>query len=878
MSVYPSNRAPFSWLNDTSRDFLSTDYLVAGTTPEQRIRYVADTAGKRLGKPDFANKFYDYMSRGWYSLASPIWTNYGLNRGLPISCFGSMLDDTMESILQTHAEIGMMSKYGGGTSVYMGNVRGRGSKITDNGTSHGSVHFARLFDLEITVISQGSCYVEGTQVLTNHGFKDFRNVRPGFDLLAQVDEHNRSSFTADYHLTSRRYAGELVCVTGKKRDGLISLKVTPNHRMVLNRRRGSKCTEKVWKDYTEIVTAEDMKLHRDNRLPRTTRTSFVGRPFSMLDRLRIAYQADGRKEVDTRRVRFRFKRQRKIDRLKWILKEMGIDFTETVGAGGVTEIAFGPYPDARREKFSDWIDLAAVGFEWANEFINEMTHWDGSKSFRNNPLYDTTDKENADFVQAVASIADKRTTMGGLPARGNRKEKYRVATSDEVYTSGESVVVTREQYDGMVHCATVPTGRLVVRHNGTVTVCGNSRRGQCAAYWPIDHRDIDDVIGRDGRPGIMGPGHPIQKLSFGVCVTDAWMEDMIAGDPEKRRVWAQVLTSRRNTGYPYLFFTDAANRHAPPEYKKLGLTIKHSQLCTEISLSNSSTESFVCCLSSMNDLYYDEWVDTDAVEVMVYFLDTVMSEFIEKARGKYGMDRAVRFAERQRALGLGRLGWHSYLQSRMIPFESMEAMRANAAIQKTIRDRAMAASRSMAQEYGEPEYLKGSGRRHMTLLAIAPTKSSSTILGQVSEGIEPYTTNYVIKDNQKGKVTFRNPFLDKLINDKGMPHGETWDAILKAGGSVQNVPGFTEEEKKVFRTFAEISSLTVVQQAAQRQRYIDQGQSVNLFIDPNAPAKEVNALYVEAWRLELKSLYYQKSVNAAQQLARSVMACNSCEG
>jgi len=263
--------------------------------------------------------------------------------------------------------------------------------------------------------------------------------------------------------------------------------------------------------------------------------------------------------------------------------------------------------------------------------------------------------------------------------------------------------------------------------------------------------------------------------------------------------------------------------------------------------------------------------------MLVYFLDDGMTEFIEKAGKIKFMDRAVRFAERHRALGIGWLGWHSYLQSKMIPWESMEAKRINVTIAKYMKEAAYAASAKLAQEYGEPEVCKGYGRRNSTLLAIAPTKSSAFILGQVSEGIEPERTNMCIKDLQKGKFTIKNRYLEKLLQDKGMNTDPVWSDILRHGGSVQHLDFLSQHEKDVFKTFAEIPQWEIVVQAAQRQKYIDQGQSLNVMIHPSIPTKDVNALIIGGWRLGLKSFYYQHSVNAAQQFSRNVLSCASCE-
>ena len=550
-----TERPPFYWLNEESRQFLSRDYLLPGVSPEQRIRQIADYAEGILGIGGFGDKFYDYIARGWYSLATPVWTNFGLRRGLPISCYGSYIEDDSASILFTASEVGMMTKLGGGTSAYFGKLRPRGAPIRDNGYSNGSFSFAKLFDRMIEVFSQGS-----------------------------------------------------------------------------------------------------------------------------------------------------------------------------------------------------------------------------------------------------------------------------------------------------------------------------TRRGQCAAYIDIEHPDIEEWL------WIQREGCDIQLLYWGVCVGNDWLQQMRDGDTEKRRLWAKVLQARSEVGIPYIFFKGNANNGAPEVYQRLGKRIYASNLCTEIMLPASADESFVCCLSSLNLLHYDEWKGTDAVETMVFFLDAVMEDFIRRVEGIPFMQRAYNFAVRHRALGLGVLGWHSLLQSKRIPIESMDAYRLNVEVFRTIYDRAYNASMDLARRFGEPEYLKGTGRRNATLLAIAPTKSSSFILGQVSPSIEPFMSNYHVKDLAKVKTTFKNPYLQQALRERGKDTDEVWQSIAARDGSVQHLDFLSDEERDTFKTFSEISQMTLVQQAAQRQAFIDQGQSLNLMIHPETPVRDINLLVLRAAELGIKSLYYQYSVNAAQEFNRELLlSCRVCE-
>ncbi len=555
----------FEWLNEYSRSFLGSGYLTEGATPEGRIREIAERAEHILQIPGYADKFYHYMSEGFFSLASPVWSNFGKRRGLPISCFGSHIDDDMGNILYTQSEVGMMSKLGGGTSGYFGKIRHRGAPVKNNGQASGAVHIMQLFESMVDVVSQGSV-----------------------------------------------------------------------------------------------------------------------------------------------------------------------------------------------------------------------------------------------------------------------------------------------------------------------------RRGRFSPYLPIDHKDIMEFL------EIGTEGNPIQQLTHGVTVTNQWMEEMIAGDEDKRVVWAKVLQRRGEMGYPYVFFSDNANNGAVDVYRDKDHRIYASNLCTEIMLPSNDNWSFVCVLSSINLLHYDKWKNTDAVETMVYFLDAVITEFIEKLEAYRDstdrddrqtflfMERAYNFAKENRALGLGALGWHSLLQSKRLAFDSQEAYNLNNEIFKAIKDRSYKASEELAERFGEPEVLKGYGRRNTTLNAIAPTTSSAFILGQVSQGIEPIWSNCYVKDIAKIKVTIKNPYLMDLLEEKGQNTAEVWKSIRDMDGSVQHLEFLTEEEKAVFKTYSELDQLDIVYQAANRQNHIDQGQSVNIIVHPDMPTKDINKIHVTAWKLGLKSLYYQHSMNAAQKFKQK-KECTSCE-
>jgi ribonucleoside-diphosphate reductase alpha chain len=422
-----------------------------------------------------------------------------------------------------------------------------------------------------------------------------------------------------------------------------------------------------------------------------------------------------------------------------------------------------------------------------------------------------------------------------------------------------TVISTGGTADGPVHYARI--------YDTVVDVCKQSeaRRGACAAYLPVEHPDILEFL------DLGTEGNLIQNLQYGVTVGDAWIEEMKAGDPNKRKIWAKIIQRRNEFGFPYIMFKDNSNNNSP--YKEIGMEITASNLCSEIQLPTDSYNSFVCCLGSLNLLHWDEIKQTDAIETYTLFLNAVMDEFISKAAVLPGMARAYRFAEQHRAIGLGVLGYHSYLQSKLVEFESMQAKMLNVEIFKTIKERSDNTSKMLCEAKDVMSIRPGFA--NTTLVAIAPTKSSSFIHGQVSMGIEPIKSNYFIKDLAKSKTVYKNPFLEAELDKYGLNTPETWDSILKKDGSVQHLDFPT---KAVFKSFIEISPKELIIQAAARQKFIDQSQSLNLMIHPSIPAKDINQLYLFAHEQGVKTLYYQFSISSAQSFTRNILECASCEG
>jgi ribonucleoside-diphosphate reductase alpha chain len=397
-------------------------------------------------------------------------------------------------------------------------------------------------------------------------------------------------------------------------------------------------------------------------------------------------------------------------------------------------------------------------------------------------------------------------------------------------------------------------------------------------------------------------------------VSDSFMAKLEAGDKESRKRWAAVLRKRKATGEPYIMYKGNVNRANPEAYKQNGLKVYMTNICSEITLHTDENHSFVCCLSSLNLAKYDEWKDTDLVYTSTYFLDGVLSEFISRAKYMRGFENSVRSAEKGRALGLGVLGWHTYLQDRNIPFDSLIAQFETRKIFSQIKIESERASRDMATEFGEPLWCVGTGMRNTHLRAIAPTVSNSKLSGNVSAGVEPWAANVFTEQTAKGTFIRKNPTLEKALSFIKKNNKETWDQILADGGSVQGLDWMDEyfvrvgekldekagrpihkdkmnelenvhkdefiPMKDAYRTFKEINQMELVKQAGVRQQYVDQAVSLNLAFPNEAEPKFINQVHLEAYNQGIKTLYYMRSESVLRGdiAQRAMVDCLSCDG
>jgi ribonucleoside-diphosphate reductase alpha chain len=447
--------------------------------------------------------------------------------------------------------------------------------------------------------------------------------------------------------------------------------------------------------------------------------------------------------------------------------------------------------------------------------------------------------------------------------------------------------------DGVVPFCKIYDSAILATNQGAV------RRGAASVNLNIEHEDFLDWLEIREPKGDVNR----QSLNLHQCVQvgDKFMRNLEAGDKESRQKWAALLKKRRQTGEPYIMYRGNVNKQNPEAYKRNGLKVYMTNICSEIVLHTDESHSFVCCLSSLNLAKYDEWKDTDLIYTATWFLDGVLEEFIQKAKYRNGFENAVRSAEKGRAIGLGVLGWHTYLQQRGISFEGLPAQFETRRVFGQIQTESEQASRDLATEYGEPLWCRDTGMRNTHLRAIAPTTSNSKLAGGISAGIEPLPANVYTEQSAKGTFIRKNPELEKVFRKIGINNKETWDKILADGGSVQDIKeldkwGYVQgklikiEEagelddpiplKEVFKTFKEINQLELVKQAGIRQQFIDQAVSLNLAFPKEASPKWINQCHLEAWKQGIKTLYYMRteSVLRGDIAAKAMEECISCEG
>ncbi len=426
--------------------------------------------------------------------------------------------------------------------------------------------------------------------------------------------------------------------------------------------------------------------------------------------------------------------------------------------------------------------------------------------------------------------------------------------------------------DGVVPFCKIYDSTILATNQGSV------RRGAASVNINIEHPDFEEWIEIREPKGDVNR----QSLNLHQCavVGDKFMRRLEQGDAEARKRWGKLLQKRKATGEPYVLFKGNTNKNNPAAYKQNALKVHMTNICSEITLHTDENHSFICCLSSLNLAKYDEWKNTNIIHDAIWFLDGVLEEFIQKAKYRKGFENSVRSAEKGRALGLGVLGWHTYLQERGLPFEGLLAQYETRKIFSQIKIESERASMALAETYGEPLWCVGTGFRNTHLRAIAPTVSNSKLSGNVSPGIEPWAANIFTEQSAKGTFIRKNPTLEKILEKEKLNTKEIWDKILADGGSVQDIKGLSEDTKEVFKTFKELNQLELVRQAGIRQQYIDQSVSLNLAFPSEATPKWINKVHMDAWHKGIKTLYYMRTESVLRgDIANHAMEdCVACDG
>ena len=569
---------------------------------------------------------------------------------------------------------------------------------------------------------------------------------------------------------------------------------------------------------------------------------------------------------------------------RWI---KGQDYPEWADADVYKKTITGGYlfngetPRQAYKRVADTVAMRLKKPEMADKFFEYI--WNGWLCLAS-PVLSNTGTERGlpiscfgiDVADSIYDIGKKNLEMMLLAKHGGGVgigiNQIRPAGS-EITMNGTS--------DGIVPFCKVYDSSILATNQGAV------RRGAASVNLNIEHADWEDWLEIREPKGDVNR----QSLNLHQCtiIGDKFMRKLAAGDKVARRKWGKLLQKRKATGEPYIMFKGNVNKQNPSMYKDNALKVFMTNICSEIVLHTDENHSFVCCLSSLNLAKYNEWKNTNLIYDSIWFLDGVLEEFIQKAKNRRGFENAVRFAEKGRALGLGVLGWHTYLQQKGYPFEGLLAQHETRRIFSQIKIESERASMALAETYGEPLWCVGTGFRNTHLRAIAPTVSNSKLAGNISPGIEPWAANVFTDQSAKGTFIRKNPTLVNELKKKKLNTDKIWNKILADGGSVQDIKELDKVTvgehdvpiKEVYKTFKEINQLELVNQAGIRQQYVDQAVSLNLAFPAQADPKFINKVHLEAWKKGIKTLYYMRTESVLRgdiAAAATSEDCLSCDG
>ena len=794
------NKEAPEWLTDEGLTTLQNGYMLPSETPKDMWRRVCSAAAQRLNKPELEEKFFELFWNNWLCGATPVLSNMGTSRGLPISCNSIHVGDSIRSIFDKQTELAVLSKNGAGVGIYVGDVRGRGASISGNGKSEGVIPWLKCYDSTTVAVSQGSVRRGASAVylpIEHSDIEEFINIR------RPVGDVNRRCLNLHH----------AVCISDNFMQAV---------------QNGGSHERNLWKEVlrARFETGEPYLFFTDN-VERQKPECYVKNNLD-IKTSNICVTGDQRVVTSNglKTVYDLYKSQEKLTLFD-----------------GVKSV------EASEMKL---IEKNAKVFKITTNEGRTHTITDYHKVMTDKGLVQCKDLK----------VGDKVAVQRQEGLFGNTNSIENAFIFGALHNNNESVKTKALRDIKIFNLNFIENIIPEWIWNGNKNTQLSFFKGLFEYCQSLENnsisflRDVQIILDNLGICCKINNN----KLSLIRELTDNPFDTIKSIDRvEDQDVYCTTVNSKEHVWVCNSFITSN---------------------CNEIYLYTDPDHTFVCCLSSMNLFKYDEWKNTNAVQLSIWFLDAVIQEYIEKAKNIYGLEAAVRFAEKSRAVGLGVLGWHSLLQKKKLPFDSFESMRLNGEIFRHMQKEAVTASKDLAKEYGEPEWCKGFGIRNTHQLAVAPTVSNSIISGSVSAGIEPISANVVALKTAKGTFMRTNPLLKQALAEKGLDNIDTWKQINENSGSVSELKGLTDEEKEVFLTAREINQHAIVKQAGQRQKYIDQGQSVNLFFAKNSDPKYIHGVHMLAWEEGLKGLYYCRSEAALKgdSVNRQKDECKACEG
>lgn len=838
-------------------DTIGRGYLLEGETPKKAYQRVCKAVSKRLKKPHLASKFFEYIWNGWLCLSSPVLANTGTKRGLPISCYAIHVDDDMNDIGMKNRELMMLTKHGGGVGIGVGDIRPAGSPIRNNGTTDGVVPFCKMYDSSLLATNQGSTRrgAGSLNLPIEHGdYEEFLNIKkPLGDVQRQCMNLQQCVTVTDEFMQK--------LLKGDKKARRLWVKTLQTR----------KETGMPYILFEDNINKKNPESYKNNNL-KVKNTNIC-----CLTGDTLVLTTEGPKRIDSllgKNVKiYNGKNWESCSNFNKI-KDVDVIYEIELKNGSIMKatddhrwFVAKNYEDIRRNKYKEvtTLDLEVGDFL---ECHREENH--GNKELVGAYLKGLVYRKE-ELISYASCYKEK------LPQEWkewNKKSKL-------LFLSG--LLDADGTYDKSIQISSVKKNFLL------------DLQEMLSSLGVVSSLDVNN-------------SRPVYRLS--ISSFDSWhlypqlsCKRIVRKGKEPNR----ILTGfRKVKSITKVLLEKPEPVYCPniPSTGKFGLNNGIVTGNCEIVLYTDKDHSFVCCVASVNLAKRNEWRDTDLIRHSIYFLDGIMEEFLQRAKKLKGFENAVRFAKKGRPLGLGVLGWHTYLQQKGIPFESLEATLHTRMIFGDMKNKANEASRELAEEFGEPEWCKGTGMRNTHLMAVAPTTSNAKLAGGISPSIEPWSANVFTEQTCKGTFIRKNPTLKKLLREIGMDKKEVWDFILYDNGSVKDLTFLDDycflegevlkkesvsdedlykiyEIKDVFKTFREINQLQLVKQAAVRQKYIDQAQSLNLAFYKDTSPKEINKIHLEAWKLGIKTLYYMRTESSLRGDVMSkndLKDCFWCEG